>query len=86
MRCFIVAEVDATELFGDENINWQYCCDYVPFQVKDACEFLLSTHLDEIEYFEQTKNAMRLYGCTSAFITAYHDARQLGAAKVLFYA
>jgi hypothetical protein len=85
----VLAEVNATDLFKDDNINWKYCVEHATFAHKDndACEFIL--HIGGgpgSEHHADTIIAeMKEYGCTPAFIDAYTEVRDAGAIRVLFY-
>ncbi len=85
----IIAEVHAKDLFGDDNINWLYCKEHATFvhNDSDACEFILEIgNAEEAHtYAETTIKEMAAYGCTSAFIDAYTEARDAGALRVLFH-
>ena len=88
----ILSEVDATELFEGDNINWKYCVEHATFvhQDDDACEFILhiggeAESSDDVSYAETVIAEMKEYGCTPAFIEAYTEARDAGALRVLFH-
>ena len=86
----VLAEVDASDFFAEESVNWKYCVEHATFVHKDddACEFIL--HIGggpgSESYADDTIAEMKAYGCTSAFIDAYTEARDAGALRVLFQA
>lgn len=88
-----LASVEATELFEDENVDWQFCVDNATFHHKDdeVCEFILHIGQDPADdgpdsYFNLKVAEMREYGCTERFIAVYTAAREAGAVRVLFWA
>jgi hypothetical protein len=90
----LLAEVEASDLFADENIYWRFCVEHANFQHRDAdaCEFILHiggscpAGCEESHcHYAATKRKMFEYGCTQEFIFAYMEAKNLGAARVLFY-
>jgi hypothetical protein len=89
MRFHVIAEVEASDLFEDDNINWQYCMEYATFAHKDACEFLLHCPIGEYaaraRFIESTVSHMRKHGCTEEFIKTYNEACATGAYKLLLY-
>jgi len=85
IRFEVIAEIESSELFGDENANWRYCNEHEDFQHREACEFLL--HVPETdEEIDYRLNEMARLGCTDDFISAYREAAAAGAQRVLFYA
>ncbi len=80
----ILAEVDATELFAGESINWKYCAEHATFVHRDACKFILHIGMRSENYADTIIAEMREYGCTPDFIEAYTEARDAGALRVLF--
>lgn len=87
----VLADVEADDLFQDENVNWKYCMEHATFVHKGACEFILhiggeAESSDDVSYAENTMAEMRKFGCTPEFIAAYRDARDAGAMRVLFHA
>ena len=82
-----LAEVDASDYFADESINWQWCCQFATFQHKDACEFVvhIGEASDDLDYAKNKVDEMRAFGCTADFIAAYQEAAAAGAVRVLFY-
>lgn len=85
MNSYKLVEIEADELFEDENVNWKYCMNHATFTHKEACEFIFSI-AEEDEYFELDVTNMKEQGCTSAFINSLKQARSHGAKYVLFYA
>jgi hypothetical protein len=89
-RFSVLVEVEASDLFDGENVNWRYCVDHATFvhHDKDACEFIL--HIGggpgSESYADDIIAEMTAYGCTPAFIDAYTEARDAGALRVLFHA
>lgn len=79
-----MAEIDATDLFEDESINWQYCMCHATFAHKEECEFII--HAGDEEFVEYIVKEMEDFGCTKDFITAYKKAAAEGAIRVLFWA
>lgn len=99
VKLSILAEIEASHLFADENVNWRFCTETktgndgmpyycnVTFVHEHACEFIF--HIgepDEDRIFKDTIKRMRAYGCTEDFITAYVAAKEAGAVRVCFYA
>lgn len=82
----VMAEVEATDLFEDESINWQYCVKHASFTHNDAdvCEFII--HSGNGEFVENVVKEMKDFGCTQSFIEAYKDAAQRGVIRVMFWA
>jgi hypothetical protein len=85
------ASIEASELFENDNINWQFCVERATFQHKDddACEFILHIGQDPLfgdSYFNLKVAEMREYGCTDEFVAAYIAACDAGAVRVLFWA
>lgn len=83
----ILASIDATELFGDDNVNWKYCTEHAmrpALDDEDACEFIVLASDDQ--YVVMCAREMEEFGCTPDFINAYKDARHGGATYVLFHA
>jgi hypothetical protein len=84
----VMAEIDASDLFADQNINWEYCNDHSSFihRDEDACEYILHVGSDEDgDVVKDTVGEMTEYGCTPAFIEAYRELARAGAVRVLFY-
>jgi len=83
----VMAEIEASEFFQDEGINWEYCKEFAIFSHRDACEFIFpcssSVGNDSIGIARSEK--MKAYGCTTPFIDAYLQASAMGANWVLFY-
>jgi hypothetical protein len=79
-----LAEVDANELFAEENANWRFCRDNATFSQQDACEFILHVPGDA-QHFEDNVDNMRSVECTEEFIEAYRNAKRAHADYVLFY-
>lgn len=79
-----IAEIDATDLFEGENINWQYCMQHATFSHKEACEFII--HIGDDEFIANCIQEMQEFGCTEDFIRAYREAKATGAWRVLFWA
>ena len=86
----VLAAVDASSLFDNENINWKYCIARATFihRDDDACEFILHIGGEpgSENHADDTIVEMKAYGCTPAFIEAYAEARDAGAVRVLFHA
>jgi hypothetical protein len=90
----VTAEVEASDLFEGENVNWRYCLRHATFQHKDetACEFILHIGSDLMwdgdspPYWQSTVEEMRQFGCSESFVGAYLAAKEIGAVRVLFYA
>lgn len=86
-----VAEVEASELFADESVNWRYCMREATFSHRKACEFVvhvgdpLSADGD-VAYCDSRVVEMREFGCTEEFVEAYLEAVEEGATRVLFWA
>jgi hypothetical protein len=85
----VMVEIGASELFENENVNWQYCMKHATFSHKEACEFIL--HIGDKDCYEKshaerTLEEMRDFGCTVEFIRCYEEAVKMGATRVLFYA
>ena len=78
-----MAEVEASEFFPDENVNWNYCMEHATFSHRDACEFII--HSGDPEFVKHTATQMKNFGCTPAFRDAYLLAAASGAIRVLFY-
>lgn len=78
-----MAEVEASEFFPDENVNWNYCMTQATFSHRDACEFII--HCGDPDFVKNRATHMRNFGCTPAFIDAYLLAAASGAIRVLFY-
>jgi hypothetical protein len=85
----VLAAVEASALFADENINWKYCKERATFVHRDgdACEFILyiGGEPGSENHAGDLIAQMREYGCTPDFIAAYTEARDAGALRVLFY-
>lgn len=83
-----LAEIDASNFFEDESINWQWCTQFATFEHREACEFVV--HIgnadDDLDYAKHKVEQMREFGCTADFIAAYREAVAGGAVRVLFYA
>lgn len=79
-----LAEIDATEFFEDESVNWQYCMCHATFSHKEACEFII--HSGDAEFVNHRSEEMKEFGCTKDFIDAYRKAAKQGAIRILFYA
>ena len=77
----VLAEIEASEFFQDESVNWEFCKGYASFSHKDACEFILPCDCFSIE----RSRKMKKYGCTIPFIDAYLQAAAMGADWVIFY-
>jgi len=84
MNFIIAAEVDATEMFGDESVDWQYCMAHATFSHTNACEFMF--HCAEQAYAESKQRDMKAAGCSAEFMAAYREAAESGATWVIFYA
>lgn len=85
----VTAEIDATELFENENVNWKFCIQEATFSHREACEFVLhygEREDDDPPYGERYAERMREAGCTDEFVQAFLDAGRAGAVRVLFYA
>jgi hypothetical protein len=78
-----VAEIEASDLFEDESINWKYCRCHATFSHKEACEFII--HSGDPEFVENTVDEMVSFGCTKDFIESYKLAAASGAVRVLFW-
>ena len=83
MKITKLAEVYADKLFGEDNINWQWCVQEANFIHQRACEFII--HIGNPDYWEERVKEMRAFGCTEDFIQAYLAAKNAGAMRVLFY-
>lgn len=84
----VMLEVDASEFFEDESIDWQYCVKHATFRHKDddVCEFVLHIGSDENgDHYKIVVDQMTEFGCTPGFIEVYKAAAQEGAVRVLFY-
>ena len=80
----ITKQVDASELFGDDNINWHYCEQNATMAHANACEFIL--HLgDDKDFQEHIIEEMQAFGCTQDFIDEYRKAMQQRVSDILFY-
>lgn len=79
-----LAEVNAEDLFENENINWKFCTEHATFSHKEACEFII--HCGDKEFTEGMEQRMKDFGCTQAFRDAYRIAAASGAVRVLFWA
>jgi len=90
MEFSLLADIYASDLLEDENVNWRYCKKHATFVHVDgdACEFIL--HIGgppgSESYATNVIDDMRKYGCTPEFIQVYADARDAGALHVLFHA
>lgn len=84
MKFNVLAEVEAYELFRNENVNWKFCMKHAIFSHKYSCEFIL--HIGTNDYSERLLKKMEEYGCTKEFIDAYKAAVDADAMRVLFYA
>jgi hypothetical protein len=85
MAVSVLMEIEATDLFRDENVNWRYCKAHATFSHKEACEFVL--HIgDEDEYMQSKIDEMLEFGCTIEFVRCYEKAAKMGATRVLFWA
>jgi len=78
-----MAEIEASEFFPDEGVNWKYCMEHATFSHRDACEFII--HCGDGEFTKSTAERMKNFGCTIPFIDAYILASASGAIRVLFY-
>lgn len=78
-----MAEIDATEFFKDEGVNWQYCNEQATFSHKHSCEFII--HCGDADFARSKAKDMKDAGCTIAFIDSYLLAAASGAVRVLFY-
>lgn len=78
-----MAEVDATDLFKDESINWHYCNEMATFSHREACEFII--HSGDNDFVERKIKEMKSFDCTEEFINAYRVAAASGAIRILFY-
>lgn len=78
-----LVEIESSELFGEENVNWRYCLDNAAFSHREACEFIV--HLGDTDFQQMVIDEMTEYGCTADFVQAYKDAAATGALRVLFY-
>ena len=88
-RVAILVQIDATDLFENENANWQWCVDNATFAHHDACEFIVHIgHEPDADDspFRRTVARMADFGCTDEFLLACREAAGLGASWVLFYA
>lgn len=83
MHFTTMCEVEASEFFPDEGVNWKYCMEHATFVHKDACEFII--HCGDGEFTNNTAERMMNYGCTKEFIAAYKLAAASGAVRVMFY-
>lgn len=86
-----LASVEASDLFEDESVDWEFCVERATFQHKspDACEFILhigQDPADDDSYFRAKVEEMREFGCTEEFVAAYTAAKEAGAVRVLFWA
>ena len=83
-----LAEIDASDFFEDESVNWLWCTKFATFEHREACEFVV--HIgnadDDLDYAKSKVEQMRSFGCTADFITAYQEAAAAGAVRVMFYA
>ena len=79
----VMAEVEASEFFEDESVNWRYCKEQAAFSHRHACEFIL--HCGNDVFTKRTVEDMKAFGCTTNFIDAYIAAAAAGATRVLFY-
>jgi hypothetical protein len=84
MTMSVIAEVESSGLFEDDNVNWQYCRAHATFSHREACEFII--HCGEPSYWKERIKQMKEYGCTKDFIEEYEKAAEAGAVRVLFYA
>jgi hypothetical protein len=84
----VTAEIDATVLFENHGVDWEYCKKHGTFQHKEACEFVLhiGTERGKGSYVETKITEMKEFGCTHLFMGAYLRAAEQGAVRVLFYA
>ena len=85
----LLGSIEATDLFGDENINWQWCVAHATFTHRDACEFVVyvGPSIGEADSaYRSTLASMREHGCTEAFVSAYTQAAKIGALYVMFHA
>lgn len=78
-----IADIEATEFFEDESINWRYCMCHATFSHREACEFII--HAGDPEFVENRVDEMKDFGCTEDFIKAYVGAAAAGAVRVLFW-
>ena len=79
-----MAEIEASDFFEDESVNWQYCMCHATFVHKEACEFII--HSGDYEFVTSRCREMKEFGCTEDFIKAYKHAAEQGAIRVLFWA
>lgn len=90
MTVSVLVDVEASTLFGDENVNWRFCVNYATFrhQDDDVCEFILHIGTDwEVlgSAYEYMHHRMVQFGCTPEFVELYAQAAQTGAARLLLY-
>lgn len=84
IRISIVIEIEAAELFENENVNWDYCVSQASLLANDACEFMM--YVSEPDVLDECVENMILFGCTDSFVKAYKYAASVGANYILFYA
>lgn len=83
-----ILEVDATELFEGESVDWLFCVRRATFVHRDAdaCEFILYIgDPEEGAYWEQYLAEMEAFGCTQVFRELYRHAKELGVRRLLLY-
>lgn len=86
-RIRIIVEVYAGELFGDNNVNWQYAKDHAHYTTEE-CRFILDVgrfSYDRHSLYQLTLLDMKVYGCTEEFLNKYTELAKMGADYVLFY-
>jgi hypothetical protein len=83
----LIIDVDVTQLFEGESLDWKYCVDNAPWQHNEACEFLLYTWRDDSEvYFVEKIREMTEYGCSEDLIALVQMARKRHAAWLMLHA
>jgi hypothetical protein len=83
----LLLDVDATDLFDGESIDWKYCVENASFAHKDACEFILYIGWEaDSEEFDDKIREMTSYGCSEDLIALVKMANTQQASCLMLHA
>ena len=87
MKILKMAEIDAYDLFENDNNNWKYCMNCATFHhaSDDNCEFIIYLPKDDEVFESQTLENMKYWNCTQEFIDTCLEVRNENAEFVLFF-
>jgi hypothetical protein len=82
----LVLDIDASDLFENDSLDWQYCIEHAAFSHREACEFLLHVPSDEEALEELLREMIAYDDCSEDLVDLVRAAWECRAAWLLLHA